>query len=167
MSLWRKTVSTTPRVTATVPDGTVAFLVGMRINHWWALHKILPVFLAMPKMIIEQVRQRELGMIGSPRTFVSGRLILVIEYWKSYEHLETYAKATDRSHLSAWGAFNRAARGNRAVGVFHETYVVKPGTVESIYSNVPNEILLGAAVGTEPIGRTADSSRQRLKNRKK
>lgn len=160
-------MSTIPRVTADVPDGTIAFLVGMRINQWWALHKIFPVLLAMPAMIIEQVRQRELGMIGSPRTFVSGRLVLVIEYWKSYEYLEAYAKANDNSHLSAWGAFNRAARGNRAVGVFHETYVVKPGTVETIYSNLPTDILLGAAVGTTPIGRTAESSRQRLDPSKK
>jgi hypothetical protein len=47
----------------------------MRINQLWAVHKWLPVFAAMPKMIIELIKNRQHGMIGIPRTFVSGRLI--------------------------------------------------------------------------------------------
>ena len=34
----------------------VVFLIGMRVNKPWKLHKWLPVFLAMPKMLAERAR---------------------------------------------------------------------------------------------------------------
>jgi hypothetical protein len=69
-------------------DGTVLFWIGMRINRLWQFWKWLPVFLAMPRMLVELQRQRSLGLVGKPRTFVSGRVILVWQYWESFEKLE-------------------------------------------------------------------------------
>jgi hypothetical protein len=68
------------RVMAAKRGDVVVFLVGMRINNLWAVHKWLPVALSMPRMIIELVRNRELGLLGAPRTFASGRLVVVQQY---------------------------------------------------------------------------------------
>jgi len=35
------------RYTAQIDGSFVVFIIGMRINRWWALHKRLPVSLAM------------------------------------------------------------------------------------------------------------------------
>lgn len=150
------------RTAAHPGEGTVLFVVGMRVNKLWAIHKWLPVTMAMPRMLIELMRNRELGMIGTPRTFVSGRIVMVQQYWSSYPALEDYAKSPQHSHLPAWRAFNKRARGNAAVGIFHETYVVHAGQHENIYVNLPAPILMGAAVGVAPIGGTQESSRQRM-----
>ncbi len=41
------------RMTAEVEGDFVVFLIGMRINKPWKVHKWLPVFLAMPRMLKE------------------------------------------------------------------------------------------------------------------
>ena len=87
---------------ATGADGKVLFLIGMRINHLWQIWKWLPVFVAMPRMLIELQKNPELGLVGKPRTFLSGRTVLVWQYWESFEKLEAYSRASDRSHLPAW-----------------------------------------------------------------
>lgn len=150
------------RTTAISEDGVVLFIVGMRINKFWAIHKWFPVMIAMPRMLIEQIKNRDLGVIGAPRTFVSGRLIQVQQYWKNYELLEKYAKDPSSKHLPAWRAFNKAARNNSAVGIYHETYLIKRGANENIYGNIPSPILLGSAVGVKDITSLNDSSRLRM-----
>lgn len=150
------------RETAPASHGVVLFLVGMRVNRLWAIHKWLPVTIAMPRMLVELRRNRDLGLLGTPRTFVSGRLVMVQQYWRSYEQLEAYAKDPAHSHLPAWRAFNRAARDNTAVGIFHETYVIGPANHENIYVNVGRPLLLGAATGVITVGAAAESARERL-----
>lgn len=150
------------RTFAEVPEeGAVVFLVGMRINSFWQIRKWFPVFAAMPRMISELMRNPGLGLVGRPRIFLSGRTILVWQQWVSYEHLEAYARGGANQHLPAWRAFNRNARGNGAVGVFHETYLVTPSTAEAIYVNMP-PLGLGAAFGTKPAEGAARSSAGRL-----
>lgn len=148
---------------APIKDGEVlVFMVGMRINKLWALHKWLPVVIAMPRMLMELMKNRELGMIGTPRTFVSGRLIQVQQYWSSYDALESYASSSASSHLPAWKRFNKASRGNTAVGIYHETYVVPEAGFEAIYVNVMKPLLLGSALGVGEISKTTNTSRLRL-----
>lgn len=150
------------RQSATPPPGTVLFLVGMRINKLWAIHKWLPVMMAMPKMIVEQVKHPEIGVIGTPRSFISGRLIQTQQYWRSYDLLEKYAADTNRSHFPAWKKFNKAARGNDAVGIYHETYVLTATGHENIFVNLKKPILIGEAVGLNEVTSLRDSSRQRI-----
>jgi hypothetical protein len=123
------------RWTAVSDEPFVVFLIGMRFNKPWKVHKWAPVFLAMPRMISELQRNPELGCLGVNSWF--GRTTLMVQYWRSFAHLEDYAKARERAHLPAWAAFNRAVGADGDVGVFHETYEVAPGGFETVYANTP------------------------------
>ena len=70
------------RMAAEIEGDFVVFVIGMRINKLWKVHKWLPVFLAMPRMLKELERQPDSGFLGS----ISGGLLLV-QYWRSFEHL--------------------------------------------------------------------------------
>src|SRR5438067_9912233 len=123
------------RLTAKVDREVVVFLIGMRINRFWKFHKWLPVALAMPRMLRELKAAPESGFLGA-ESWV-GNPTIALQYWRSFEHLERYAKDSARLHRPAWAAFNRAVGGNGDVGIWHETYRVRPGDFECIYNNMP------------------------------
>ncbi|CAA6827172.1 MAG: Unknown protein [uncultured Thiotrichaceae bacterium] len=123
------------RMTADMDEEFVVFLIGMRINKWWKVHKWLPVSMAMPKMIKELYENPDMGLI-SQESWV-GRTTIMVQYWKSFEHLEAYAKNREAEHLPAWADFNKKVSNNGDVGIWHETYLVKKGCHESIYNNMP------------------------------
>lgn len=142
-------------------DGKVLFLIGMRINRLWQVWRWFPVFTAMPRMLIELQRNPDLGLVGRPRTMVSGRVILVWQYWESLDKLIDYSKAADRVHLPAWRKFNRVVRDNGSVGIFHETHLLSDATVETVYGNMPT-FGLAAVTGAVPAVRRGQSARARL-----
>ena len=123
------------RLTATLDGEFVVFLIGMRINRPLSVHKWLPVAMAMPRMIRELYAQPELGLLHADTWFA--RTIIVVQYWRSMDQLMAYAKDRNAAHLPAWQAFNRAVGTDGAVGIWHETYAVKPGTYENVYVNMP------------------------------
>jgi hypothetical protein len=121
------------RMAAEIEGDFVVFVIGMRINKPWKVHKWLPMFFGMPRMLKELQGQPESGFLGS----VSGGL-MVVQYWRSFEALEAYARDHDRLHWPAWVAFNkRTARSRGDVGIWHETYLVRAGEYEAIYSGMP------------------------------
>lgn len=123
------------RVTAVTDEGVVVFLIGMRINNFFAFRKWVPVFMAMGKMLPELYKNPQLGFKSYQMWF--SRTLILVQYWESAEKLFEYAKATESEHLPAWKAFNQAARTSDAVGIWHETYVVPKGGVENMYVNMP------------------------------
>lgn len=123
------------RFTAVSEDGYVLFLIGMRINNFFAIHRWLPVFMAMGRMLPELFKNPELGFKSYEMWM--GRTLILVQYWESSEKLMTYAKSIDAEHLPAWKAFNKASRSTTAVGIYHETYIVDPGKSENIYVNMP------------------------------
>lgn len=147
----------------TVPPGqqVVVFLIGVRINRLTAPRQWLPVVAAMPRMLTELGGRPEAGLL-SARSFVSGRTVLVRQYWRSTEHLFAYAADPDSQHLPAWRAFNRAARSAAgAVGIFHETYAAGPGSMEAISVDMPANGVL-EALGSERVTGNADRARDRI-----
>jgi hypothetical protein len=149
------------RTMAEVKEPLVLFLIGMRINTFWRVWEWLPSFLAMGPMIVELYKNPELGFL-SARTEMAGRTITVIQYWKSFEALEAYASMSDRKHRPAWTAFyKRATSGTGAVGIFHETYIVRPGEVETLYADMPADFGLGGAVGMKPVTPKTETARER------
>ena len=137
----------------------VVFLIGMTINRWWRPDQWLPVFLAMPGMLIELSKDRGSGLLGYRLTFSAGGP-LIVQYWSSHESLYGYASAREALHRPAWTAFNRRARKHPgAVGIWHETYQV--ARAESVYVGTPT---MGLAKATElvPVGSRGDRAADRL-----
>ena len=61
------------RMTADIDGDFVVFLIGMRLNRPWKLHKWLPVMRSMPRMIRELAMDPESGFLGYERWFGLGR----------------------------------------------------------------------------------------------
>lgn len=125
----------TGRFTANLDDDFAVFLIGMRINKPWKVHKWLPVARAMPRMISELEALPDAGLLAYEMWF--GRTTIMLQYWRSTEQLFAYAKNRNASHLPAWKAFNLAIADSSDVGVWHETYTVSPGRFENVYVNMP------------------------------
>lgn len=131
------------RFAAKIEGDFVVFLIGMRVNRLWAVHRWLPVAQAMPRMIQELARQPELGLLHA-EYFLCWRMANVLQYWRSYDHLHAYAHAREKQHLPAWAAFQQRARGNISIGIYHESYLVPAGRYECVYADMP-AFGLGAA----------------------
>lgn len=145
------------RVTAKIDGDFVIFLIGMRINKFWKPHKWLPVLLAMPRMLRELARHPESGFLGH---MSSGGII--VQYWRSFDQLEAYARTKDRGHWPAWVDFNRRVGGSRGdVGIWHETYKVRAGEYECVYSGMPTMGLAKASAVRDAVGEL-ESARGRI-----
>lgn len=149
----------TPGRLTVVPDEPfVVFLIGMRINRWWAFPLWWPVVLAMPRMLRELEADPEAGLLGYESWF--GRTTVMVQYWRSFEHLHRYAHDRERAHVPAWRAFVRRVT-DGAVGVWHETYIVEPGSFECVYVNMP-AFGLGATTERVPASGPLATARKRL-----
>ena len=145
------------RMTADLEGDFVVFLIGMRINKLWKVHKWWPVFMAMPRMLSELRKHPESGFLGATMT-----MTVIVQYWRSFEQLESYARSKDHEHWPAWVAFNKQMAGARGdVGIWHETYLVRAGEYECIYSGMP-AFGLAKAGRLVPVASHREAARQRL-----
>jgi hypothetical protein len=93
-------------------------------------------------------RHPESGFLGvnGPLLSPNFREIVTIQYWRSTEDLERFARTDPKLHPEAWKRFfQRSFKGN-AVGIWHETYTI--GQHESVYGNMP---LYGLAKATKAV----------------
>lgn len=142
------------------PDGDfVVFLIGMRFNKPWKVWRWLPVARAMPPMLRVLAERPELGCLGTHQWV--GRTTIIVQYWKSFEHLDRFARDEDLPHLEPWRRFNRVVRASGDVGVWHETYKVRAGEFEAVYANMP-AFGLAAATGHVPVAGVGHSAAVRL-----
>jgi len=148
------------RMTADVDGEFVVFLIGMRINKLWKIHKWFPVAMAMPKMVNELYKNPEMGLISHESWF--GRTTIMVQYWKSFGHLEKYANSKDSNHLPAWVEFNKNIRSNGEVGIWHETYLSKKGSYECVYNNMPQFGLAKVGRHVSATGKL-NSARERIR----
>lgn len=133
-------------MTAQTEGDFVVLLTGMRINKFWKIWKWLPVFIAMPRMNHELMKQPELGLLHY-RNHVGFRTMMVVQYWESWEKLHAWATDPKRLHLPEWLKLNKAVGLNGDVGTWHETYIVKERKhFECLYVNMPPHGL-GKAMG--------------------
>ncbi|MEU3980418.1 DUF4188 domain-containing protein [Streptomyces sp. NPDC026672] len=158
---------TAGRTTAAAEGDVVVLLIGVRINHFWAVHHWFPTLAAMPRMLRELRRNPERGLLGHVLLTGSPRSYYVVQYWESKEKLYAYASAPGMLHHRAWSLMNRKEKAGKArghVGIWHETYVVPQGSYESIYGDMP-AYGLAAAHGQVPVERRGRRAKDRLAHR--
>ncbi len=122
------------RYSAQIDGDFVVFLIGARLNRLWKALTFLPIGRAMGRMQQELLDHPELGCLHIENWF--GRTTVSVQYWRSFAHLEAYARNPQAAHLPAWRDFNRRVRDNGDIGIWHETFKVRAGEYESIYGNM-------------------------------
>ena len=96
------------KMSAEIDGDFVVFLIGMRINKIWKVHKWWPVFQAMRPMLKELAVRPESGFLG--HTF---GWPVIVQYWRSFDHLEAYARSHDQLHWPAMNVSTRRCRSQR------------------------------------------------------
>lgn len=152
------------RFTADIDGDFVVFLIGMRFNKPWKIHKWLFIVRAMGRMLRTLDEHPELGCLGYRQW--NGRTTLMVSYWRDFDALDAFARDSDLPHLEPWRRFNRAVRDSGDVGIYHETYRVRPGDYETVYGNMP-VFGLAAAGRSVPVGVKGDTAAVRIGARKK
>ena len=82
-------------------------------------------------MLEELVAHPEKGLLGYRMGFP-----VIVQYWRSFEHLEAFARDPGDLHRPTWLDFYRRPRDGRT-GIWHETYLVRAGQYEAIYDDTP------------------------------
>lgn len=135
------------RFTAKTEEQFVVFLIGMRINKFWRFDKWIPVSSAMGPMLQTLFTHPEKGFLHA-EFFWNFSGPCLIQYWRSFEDLENFARNPSDPHLGPWKKFNQAVGADGIVGIWHETYAVNPDQFECVYGNMP---LFGLAAATEHV----------------
>jgi Domain of unknown function (DUF4188) len=148
------------RHSADLEGDFVVFLIGMRPNRPWKPHRWLPILTAMQRMIRELEADPDSGFLGATQGLLTTGPT-VVQYWRSFEHLDRFARNPDARHLAAWKRFNQRVKGTGDVGIWHETYLVRAGEYEAIYGDMPR-VGLAAAGRHVPIAHKGDSAARRI-----
>jgi hypothetical protein len=150
------------RYTAEIAEPFVVFLIGMRVNQPWAVSKWLPPVRAMLTMLDVLRNDPEKGFLEQETFYRFLPLeVMLISYWRSFEHLENFARDPNDPHLEAWRRFNQSVGTDGSVGIWHETYLVAAGQYEAVYGNMPVFGLAAATRHVPALGKK-ETARRRL-----
>jgi hypothetical protein len=147
------------RFTAQTDKPFVVFLIGMRINQLWAVHKWMQVAAAMPRMLQVLAKDPAKGFLGV-ENWLRWREVIGIQYWRSFADLEQFARNPTDPHLQAWKNFNQRVGSDGSVGIWHETFLVEAGQYECVYGNMP---LYGPAAATAHVPAVGNRETARLR----
>lgn len=125
------------RWTAQLDGDFVVFLIGARLERRHPLRSFrdLSGLRGMPRMLRYLEAHPEKGLLGWHTAGLG--VSLTVQYWRSFEALEAFARDTDDPHLAPWRTFWRRVGRSGRTGIWHETYLVRAGEYESIYGNMP------------------------------
>ncbi|WP_138758942.1 monooxygenase family protein [Modestobacter altitudinis] len=149
----------TGRYGAEIDGDFVVFLIGARLNK--PQHLLASVRdlggrrRGMQAMLAALVADPEKGLLGYRMGFP-----VIVQYWRSFEHLEAFARDPGDLHRPTWLEwFRRDPKGR--TGIWHETFLVRAGEYEAIYDSVPESGLAVAGRVVPLAGST--SARARLR----
>ena len=148
------------RWTAEVEGDFVVFLIGARpsVRHPLQSFRDLSGTRGMPAMLRYLTEHPEKGLLGYQQL---GLGFINVQYWRSFEDLERFARDRDDPHLERWRHFWRRVGTSARTGIWHEAYLVRAGEYETIYGNMP-PFGLGKAGALMPLAESK-TARGRLK----
>jgi Domain of unknown function (DUF4188) len=123
------------RMTVEIDGDFVVFLIGARFNNKLQFARSLVDLggrRGMKHMLDYLVERPEKGLLA----YEMG-LPTIVQYWRSFEHLEAFAKDKDDPHLDVWRQYWRRVGKTGRTGIWHETYLVQAGQYEAVYGNMP------------------------------
>ena len=148
------------RWTAELDGDFVVFMLGAAVHDPAVATEASELLLAMTDMLAELEQDPSMGLLaysvyGAP----SG---VIVQYWRSFEALEEYARNPAATHAPVWRRWNRLASDDRGgAGIWHETFKVTAGSYEAVYQNMP---LMGLQKAGRPVTVTEsrDTARARI-----
>ena len=145
------------RYSAEIEGDFVVLLIGPRVNKPWQLLQVARDLgeprRGMKAMLDDLVAHPEKGLLGYRMGFP-----LIVQYWRSFEHLEAFARDPGDLHRPTWLDFYRRPRDGRT-GIWHETYLVRAGEYEAIYDDTPVAGLAAAGRAVPLDGQSSARSR--------
>jgi hypothetical protein len=147
------------RWTAEIDGDFVVFLIGARfqVRHPIRTFRDLGGQRGMQHMLRYLAERPEKGLLAYEMGFST-----IVQYWRSFEHLEAFARNEDDPHLAVWRAYWKRVGKEPRSGIWHETYLVRAGEYEAVYGNMPPRGL-GKAGRLVPL---AEASTARLRVKK-
>ena len=145
------------RMSAEIDGDFVVFLIGARFDKRHIVRSMMDLGgrRGMKHMLDYLVAHPEKGLLA----YEMG-LPTIVQYWRSFDHLEAFAKDKDDPHLDAWRNYWRRVGKSDRTGIWHETYLVQAGQYEAVYGNMPPHGL-GKAGRLVPMSE-ASRARERL-----
>lgn len=146
------------RWTADIEGDFVVFLIGARPDKLHLLRSLgdLGGRHGMKHLLNHLMERPEKGLLG----YEMG-LKTIVQYWRSFDHLEAFAKDRNDPHLDAWRRYWQRVGKSGRTGIWHETFLVRAGEYEAIYGNMP-PYGLGRAGALVPLSGST-GARARLK----
>jgi fumigallin biosynthesis monooxygenase-like protein len=145
------------RMKAEIEGDFVVFLIGARISKLQLVRSFIDLGgrRGMKHMLDYLVERPEKGLLA-----LEMGIPTIVQYWRSFEHLEAFARDKDDPHLEIWRQYWRRVGRSERTGIWHETYLVRAGEYEAVYGNMPPHGL-GKAGRVVPASESS-SARERL-----
>jgi hypothetical protein len=148
------------RWTADIEGDFVVFLIGARVNRPLRVIQSLRDLggrRGMRHMLDYLVAHPDKGLLAYQTAGTT-----IIQYWRSFEQLEAFAKDRDDPHLEAWRTFWKRVGKSGRTGIWHETFLVRAGEYEAVYGNTPTR---GLAKAGRPVSLAeASTARSRIRS---
>ncbi|MEZ0577282.1 DUF4188 domain-containing protein [Nocardioides sp. MH1] len=144
---------------ADIEGDFVVFLIGARPEKRHPIRSLrdLGGMRGMPSMLKYLTEHPEKGLLG----YETYGLTMNVQYWRSFEDLERFARDDSDPHLRAWRNYWKRVGRDARSGIWHETFLVRAGEYEAVYGNMPPHGLAKAS-RVVPIG-SDSSARGRLR----
>lgn len=122
------------RWTVEIDGDFVVFIIGARFNRWHMIQSLRDLGGRGMQTMLDYLMERpEKGLLG----YQQHGLSVTVQYWRSFDHLEAFARDKDDPHLEVWRNYWRRVGKSARSGIWHETFLVKAGQYETIYGNMP------------------------------
>ena len=135
----------------------VVFVIGTRadLRHPVRWFRDVGGMRGMTAMLKDLEQHPEHGLLG-----YQAMGLLVVQYWRSFEHLERWSRDPAQMHRPAWQRYWKRVGKEARSGIWHETFLVRAGEYEAVYANMPPHGL-GRAGRLVPLA-AASRARSRL-----
>jgi hypothetical protein len=122
------------RMTVEIEGDFVVFLIGARLSKLHALRSFADLggWRGMKHMLDYLVSHGDKGLLAYEMGIPT-----IVQYWRSFDHLEAFARDKNDPHLEVWRQYWRRVGESGRTGIWHETFLVKAGQYEAVYGNMP------------------------------